>query len=195
MTKYTAVDSWLYWSIPSDLTDATPEEAILPLFKENYEPGFPSDIDKAALDQKLSTVQYVFIGLNPGDAGPLPELFGNFHGDRKSCDYRLAAITYGTAAWGGFITDLEGSLESDSSKVKVGQANVTALLNHLKDLGIPQSATLIALGSKVYKALEGNLPAGYHLSQLMHYSGMNGHWRFEKERKKVRQIIEAHTAL
>ncbi|MEJ1299913.1 hypothetical protein QY880_06190 [Latilactobacillus sakei] len=90
---------------------------------------------------------------------------------------------------------MEGSLESDSSKVKVGQANVTALLDHLKDLGIPQSATLIALGSKVYKALEGNLPAGYPLSQLMHYSGMNGHWRFEKERKKVRQIIEAHTAL
>ncbi|MEJ1294485.1 hypothetical protein QY886_10805 [Latilactobacillus sakei] len=45
------------------------------------------------------------------------------------------------------------------SKVKVGQANVTALLDHLKDLGIPQSATLIALGSKVYKALEGNLPS------------------------------------
>ncbi|MEJ1307898.1 hypothetical protein QY886_10800 [Latilactobacillus sakei] len=70
MTKYTAVDSWLYWSIPSDLTDATPEEAILPLFKENYEPGFPNDIDKAVLDQKLSAVQYVFIGLNPGDARP-----------------------------------------------------------------------------------------------------------------------------
>lgn len=191
--NYSKVDSWAYWNVPSDLTAETPLEQVEKGFSNAYTLGFPKDIDTDKLTSGLGNVQYVFIGLNPGNAGPVPELFGNFHGTPKST-YRLAAAAYGTPAWGGFMTDLIELQESDSSKVAVDESAAKALIQHLDELGIPESATLIALGQKVFAALNGHLPASRHLAQMGHYAGTNGHWKIANEHQRLLEIIKNHAS-
>lgn len=187
--NYRDLDSWAYWQAPANADEISSIEALQQAFHQAYVPGFPAGIDTAAMAAKLPEVKYVFIGLNPGNAGPIPELFGNFHGKANSGDYRLATITYGTAAWGAFMTDLVPIRESKSSAVTIEEASAQNLLSHLAELGIPESATLIALGKAVYKALDGHIPATRHLEQLMHYSLVNGHWNAATESTKLQAII------
>lgn len=47
--------------------------------------------------------------------------FLNFHGQKKSLDYRLAAAIYGTPLWGAFMTDLVAINESKSDNVVRGK--------------------------------------------------------------------------
>lgn len=191
--SYRKTDSWAYWTVPAGLSKDASAKETQTAFHDSYQPGFPATIDKDDLTAKLSQVKYIFVGLNPGNAGPEPELFGNFHGQIRSADYRLAAAAYGTGAWGAFMTDLSGEIQSDSKQIKVTEANVQDLINHLDELGIPETAVLIAMGTKTFKGLEGKLPASHPLEQMYHYSNANsGHWDAETEHNKIQKIVEKH---
>lgn len=157
--KFAKEDSFAYWPVPEG-DDLSTQLARNDAFKAAYRPGFPAEI-RAALAKltpsewqaKMAAVRYVLVGLNPGNKGASGN-FNNFHGDPASKDANLAAVLYGTAVWGTFMTDLSQTVESDSAKVKITAADVAALYAHLHDLGIPQTATIIAMHSHVRTALK-----------------------------------------
>lgn len=186
-------DSWAIWEVPSiDLTDKTAKEREV-LFGEAYVSNrFPINELPHNLDGVLKQVKYVLVGLNPGDAGVTMtddnQPFLNFHGQKKSMDYRLAAALYGTSMWGSFMTDLVHIDESDSHKVTGSQSDVMALEEHLDELGIPKTAVLVAMGGKSYKSLVTY--AKRQVFTIPHYSGANGHWKAEDTRQKVWDVIE-----
>lgn len=193
-TQFNLHDSWAIWHAPkTDLTNATPEERQL-AFGESYQPEmFPSDALPNDLDELLSQTKYVLIGLNPGNEGVSQEndaTFLNFHGKKKSLDYRLAAALYGTEMWGAFMTDLVHVNESNSSDVSVNDHDVSVLEKHLDELSIPQSAVLVAMGTKSYDALQGK--TSRRVVKLPHYSGANGHWKAEKTRQIILDIIASN---
>lgn len=189
--KFNAYDSWAIWETPKNLKEGLTDEERQKMFGEAYIPKhFPIDQLPKNLDDHLKAVEYVIVGLNPGNEGASlveeSEAFLNFHGLKKSLDYRLAAALYGTKLWGAFMTDLIHVVESDSSKVSTDSEDVAYLEAHLDELGISENAVLVALGGKTEKALTGK--ACRKVVSLPHYSGANGHWRAEKTRQKVEAI-------
>lgn len=189
---YSKYDSWAFWPGTAELTPEMPLKAVEATLKKAYTLGFPSEIDQTALTAKLPAVQYVFIGLNPGTSGPAAGQFGNFHGIARSGITRLAAVAYGTEAWGAFMTDLVTTEDSHASNIHIKKPDVDAFLTHLEELGIPESATLIALGGQTFRALQRFLPANRHLETMMHYSGANGYWKPAVEHQKLLAIIARH---
>lgn len=116
---FTNVDSWALWTVPTEsLADKTAKEREQ-AFGAAYQPEtFPTADLPADLSAHLRATKFVLIGMNPGNAAvdhPQDVDFLNFHGQKKSMDYRLAAATYDTPVWGAFMTDLSGTIESDVS--------------------------------------------------------------------------------
>lgn len=188
-------DSWAIWNVPAeDLSNKTDQERQ-EVFRSNYiEDDFPMAQLPIELENHLKTVKYVLVGLNPGNAGVTIEdnkAFLNFHGKKKSLDYRLAAALYGTEVWGAFMTDLVHVDESDSRKVEGNQADVDRLEQHLDELGISTDAVLIALGGKTHKILD-NAVTKRRVTTIPHYSGANGHWSAEKTHQLVKELVEKY---
>ena len=196
MKKYKKVDakidSWAYWKVPEGLTADAPIAEKEKRFEESYEPGFP-DIDHSKLDP--TKAKYVLVGLNSGNAGPMRGDFGNFHGLKKSKDWRIAAITYGTPVWGAFMTDLVDVKESDSRKVKVSAEDVTNFLKQLDEEGIPPDATLIAMGkSTTFPPLDRYDLGQHSLTYIQHYSSSNnGHWNTSEQHDRIMEITKSQT--
>lgn len=190
-SKFTSVDSWAFWNIPAgDLSDKD-AKTIEDLFKDSYQENhFPSEMLPTNLEDYLQQTKAVIVGMNPGNAAANQsnESFLNFHGQKKSADYRLAAALYNTDLWGTFMTDLSTVIESDSTNVELDQKNVAALEKHLDELGIPEDAVLIALGGKTYKSLEKF--AKRPVATMYHYSNANnGHWTAEKAKQQISEIL------
>ncbi|MEE6724927.1 hypothetical protein RAO22_01605 [Pediococcus acidilactici] len=139
---FNTLDSWAFWDIPPSNIDQLDDEERQTQFGEIYKANhFPKEQLPENLVQALSQVKFVLVGLNPGNAGvTLDEQqdFLNFHGQKKSPDYRLAAAVYGTPLWGAFMTDLVAIDESNSENVVSGETEVKALEAHLDQLGIPE---------------------------------------------------------
>ncbi|MFC6294703.1 hypothetical protein ACFQH1_05765 [Lactiplantibacillus daoliensis] len=175
---FTAEDSWALWNLPNASLDDKTDKEREELFANNYQPEtFPIELLPDDLEKHLKGVQYVLVGMNPGNAGndhPAEGVFLNFHGQKKSADSRLAAAVYGTAVWGTFMTDLSNTIDSDSTRIKFIEANVAQLEAHLDELGIPRDATLIAMGKKTATALDQF--ATRPVAQIPHYSRANAHW-------------------
>lgn len=193
--EFTPYDSWALWEVPSEVATAKNDEERQYLFGKSYQAkSFPTDLLPEELTEHLSQVRYVLVGLNPGNEGDslvnAQSKFLNFHGLKKSLDYRLAAAIYGTDLWGAFMTDLVPIVESDSRKVQTTQTDVNVLEDHLDRLGIPQTAMLIALGGKSYQALIGK--TNRQVQSIPHYSGANGHWQAAITRQKVLAITTSN---
>ena len=186
-------DSFAVWYVPDNLGINDRLTAFENAYIEN---SFPDDF-KIPLD--LSEQKFVVIGLNPGSAGVSSKSpFLNFHGKSESVDYKLAAIFYETNIWGSYMTDaIPYSNESDSSKVKVGgQTTIDELESRLDDLGIPDDAVLILLGSKLRDLWkEPNSKFKRSVAFLGHYSYKNKSWNFETERSKAKSISYGHVDL
>uniref|UniRef100_UPI00351EAF8E hypothetical protein n=1 Tax=Lacticaseibacillus paracasei TaxID=1597 RepID=UPI00351EAF8E len=182
------IDSFAYWNVPRvDLSSCLADERES-AFRRAYCPGFPSGYRQQLLN--TSGVGYVFVGKNRGNRGNAEEL-ANFHGSIQSADYRLAAAAYGTATWGAFMTDISDEVNSNSREVKLRTENVETLMKHLKDVGIPNTVTLIAIGKDVYTILEANkgLITG-KIVRIPHYSRINigkyPHW----DAYKVHELLQ-----
>ncbi|KRK95481.1 hypothetical protein [Companilactobacillus futsaii] len=98
--KFTSIDSWAIWDVPNaDLTNMTPDEREK-AFGDNYQPNhFPTNKLTGDIDERLKNTKYVIIGMNQGNAAidqDKDKLFLNFHGNKGSMDYRLAAALYNT---------------------------------------------------------------------------------------------------
>ena len=184
------LDSWAIWNVPSDLPEdpADKEKA----FGENYQSEtFPSAQLPNDLSAYLKQTKYVLIGMNPGNAvvdHPADQAFLNFHGQKKSMDYRLAAATYGTDLWGAFMTDLSHTIDSKSNNVEITETDVAELEQHLDELGIPSDATLVALGNKAFTPLSKF--AKRPVKTIPHYSGSNGHWKAEKVHENSLEVTQ-----
>lgn len=195
MTKlpFTAEDSWALWDLPNESIDDKTDQEREALIANNYQPEtFPMALLPDNLEEALKNVKYVLVGMNPGnaaDAHPTDGDFLNFHGQKKSADARLAAAVYGTAVWGAFMTDLTSTIESDSTQIEFTETNVTQLENHLDELGIPNDATLIAMGRKVAVALDRF--AKRPVAQMPHYSRANAHWNASDAHTQLLSITKA----
>jgi len=186
--EFNLVDSWAYWPVPEQLNETmTPDEREA-AFETAYQEGFPKTIAVDDLKATIGQQHYVFVGVNPGNYQHY-QPFENFHGNISNADYRLAAITYGTATWGAFMTDLVGTKNYQTKQVTVDQASVDQLLSHLKALGLPSDVTIIALGAKAYNALNAYCPKDQKLVKIMHYSKLNEHWDTAKVQAKLKAII------
>lgn len=187
-------DSWAIWETPKEsLLDKSDQERQ-DLFRDNYQPDtFPIELLPKDLKPQLSEVKYVLLGLNPGNAGVSTEnaqMYLNFHGKKKSLDYRLAAAVYGTELWGAFMTDLVHVNESNSDKVAVCQKDIERLEQHLDALNIPNDAILVAMGGKAQKALKGYKKR--IVEPIPHYAGTNTRWKADKVRQIVEDIVARH---
>lgn len=186
------IDSFAYWNVPEiDLSNHSIKERE-DYFHRAYNLGFPSKYKE--LLTNAYEVKYVFVGINRGSAGTTGEL-GNFHGAIKSRDFRLAAAAYNTAVWGAFMTDLSDEVNSHSSDVTVTKYHVKKLIEHLRELDIPNTVTLIAIGKQAYNALKANKELIHgNIEHIPHYSGCNrpngkpGHWDTEKVHQLLQQI-------
>lgn len=191
--KFTSIDSWAIWDVPNDdLTGMTPDDREK-AFGANYQPNhFPMDKLTGNIDERLKNTKYVIIGMNQGNAAinqDPDKLFLNFHGNKGSMDYRLAAVLYNTELWGSFMTDVSHVIESSSKNVNITQDDVINLENHLDNLGISKDATLVALGGNVNKALTNY--AKRPVKTMYHYSGSNNHyWKADIVHKQVMNILE-----
>lgn len=191
-TKFTSVDSWAFWDVPGENLEQKSPQERQDIFGDNYVPNqFPNDKLKGDLKERLNNAKYIVVGMNPGDAAVNQDnskLFLNFHGAKKSADYRFAAAIYGTEIWGSFMTDVSSTTESKSSKVKIRKADVINMEKHLDELGVPDTAVLIALGGKVNKALTkyANRP----VKTMYHYSRANSYWKADKVHEQVMNILE-----
>ena len=189
-SKFNSMDSWAIWDIPDvDLTNKTPDERQR-IFGDNYQPNhFPSGKLNKDLDSKLKSSKYVIAGMNPGNAASEQpaEPFSNFHGAKKSADYRLAAALYGTEIWGSFMTDVSSTIESNSGNVKITQDDVEKFEKHLDELNIPDDVTIIALGTKTFDALKKF--AKRDVKKIYHYSRSNGWWKAEKVHGQIEDIL------
>lgn len=140
--------------------------------------------------EQLKQVKYILVGLNPGN-GIIKQdpntKFLNFHGSKRSMDYRLASALYNTDMWGAFMTDLKHINESDSTKVNPDQKDVLSLEAHLDDLNIPNTAIIVAIGKKSNKVLSEY--AKRNVVTIPHYSGANAHWDAEKVHTQILEII------
>ena len=191
--QFNAFDSWAYWSVPANVP--SDPEAKQQAFGANYKPEtFPLEQLGDDVATKLQQTRYVLIGMNPGNAvvdHPADKQFLNFHGQKRSMDYRLAAATYGTDLWGAFMTDLSHTIESDSGKVKLTESDVADLERHLDELGVPASATLVALGKPSFELLSKF--AKRPVKGIPHYSGANSgagenRWNAEGVHQQILEI-------
>lgn len=183
-------DSFALWNVPNENLSQMSDKEREACFRENYmSEHFPVELLNENIKNTLENMKYVLIGLNPGNEGVSSnQEFLNFHGKKKSCDYRLAAALYDTEMWGAFMTDLVHDVESDSNQVMTDSDDVKALEIHLDSVGIPKEALLVALGNTSYQVLSKH--ATRKVVKLPHYSGVNGHWRAEKTREIVFDIIK-----
>jgi len=190
-SKFNSNDSFAYWVKPTeDLTGKSPDECEK-AFKSSYQENhFPNELLPNDLDEYLSQIKYVLVGLNAGNAAvnqPADQLFLNFHGKKRSSDYRMAAAVYGTELWGTFMTDVSPVIESKSPDVKISQNDVIALDKHLKELGIPDDATLIALGGKAFNAIHEY--STHPVTTMYHYSSINRNWTAQIAKDQINEII------
>lgn len=189
---FNTLDSWALWDEPAGDISQLDDETRQNQFGEAYQPNhFPKEQLPADLASALSEVKFVLVGLNPGSAGVTldeQQEFLNFHGQKKSLDYRLAAAVYGTPLWGAFMTDLVAIDESNSENVVSGEAEVQALEDHLDQLGIPAEAVLVGLGTKAATTLRQF--AQRPVEKLPHYSGANGHWKAANTRQAVLKMLK-----
>lgn len=187
---FNTVDSWAIWNTPETSLAGKDAAETEKIFGEAYQPEtFPNDALNDNIVETLKNVNYVLVGLNPGNAAVKQDPntnFLNFHGAKKSMDYRLAAALYNTKMWGAFMTDLTPVIESDSKKVKPSQSDVANLEHHLDELNIPQTATIVALGNATNDVLSEY--AKRNVVTIPHYSGANGHWNAETVHEKVLAI-------
>lgn len=119
----------------------------------------------------------------------------NFHGSIKSNDYRLAVEAYNTAAWEELMTDVSDEIDSNSSKATATEDHVERLIKHLAEVGISNTATLIAIGSQPYRILEANKDLIHgNIERVLHYSvqnrdnGKGGYWDTDKVNQLLQQI-------
>lgn len=189
---FNTVDSWAIWNTPSESLANKSDAEREKLFGASYQPEtFPADALTGDIAEQLQQVKYVLVGLNPGNAAVKQDPntnFLNFHGAKKSMDYRLAAALYNTDMWGAFMTDLTPVIESDSRKVNPSQEDVANLEKHLDELNIPATATIVAVGNASNKALAEY--AKRNVVTIPHYSGANGHWNAEKVHAKILEITK-----
>lgn len=192
--NFNSLDSFAFWNAPKeDLSGKTPDN-IQNLFKESYQENtFPNELLPADLESYLKQLKYVLVGMNPGNAAvdqPADKLFLNFHGLKGSADYRLAAAVYNTPLWGTFITDLSHTIESSSPNVKFTQEDVLNLEKHLRELGVPDNATIISLGKgDSYKQLVKY--STHPVEYIYHYSNSNNaHWKAPVVKKQIAEIVE-----
>ncbi|VDG17566.1 hypothetical protein [Lactobacillus crustorum] [Lactiplantibacillus mudanjiangensis] len=190
---FNELDSWALWNTPADdEIRGKDAKAVEALFGEAYQENhFPSEQLPSDLKEALASTKYVLVGLNPGNAAveresDVPFLY--FHGAKKSMDYRMAAAVYGTEVWGALMTDLDGTIESDSRKIKVGQLQVAALEHHLDELGVSKDAKLIAMGKAAYETLSKY--SQHPVFKVAHYSGTNsgagqGRWQADSAKAAV----------
>lgn len=189
---FSNVDSWAIWSVPTESLAGKTAKEREQAFGAAYQPEtFPAADLPSDLGAALQASKFVLVGMNPGNGAvdhPADVDFLNFHGQKKSLDYRLAAAAYDTPAWGAFMTDLSGTIESDSTKVQITAADVVDLESHLDELGVPSDATLIAMGGKTAAPLTKF--AKRPVAQIQHYSGANGHWNAEDVHNKLVEITK-----
>lgn len=192
LLPFNAVDSWAIWSTPSEsLADKSDSEREK-LFGASYQPeSFPNEALPNDIADQLKQVKYILVGLNPGNAAVKHDPntnFLNFHGEKKSMDYRLASAVYNTDLWGAFMTDLTPVIESDSKNVKPNKKDVEILEAHLDELNIPNSATIVALGGKANDILAKY--AKRNVVTIPHYSGANPSWNAETVHAKILEITK-----
>lgn len=193
---FTTLDSFAFWNVPNNMENiVTIDEAREKCFGENYKPyenQFPSDQLPADLAGYLSQMKYVLVGMNRGNAAvdtPTEQNFLNFHGLKKSLDYRLAAVTYGTPLWGAFMTDLSQTIESKSELVDFTADDVAALEKHLDELGVPADATLVAIGKVTYTTLQKF--AHRPVATIPHYSSSNSrNWNATTVHAEIANIVK-----
>lgn len=189
---FTSADSWALWDVPAaDLSTRSNQERQR-LFGTAYQAEhFPKDLLNGNLEQRLRETHYVLVGINPNyvTREHLRERrFLNFHGRKGRLDYRLAAAVYGTPLWGTFMTDLSSITPPVSRRVRFTAQDVAAFEQHLDQLGIPATSTLIALGPTAQHPLAHY--AHRPVASLHHYAGVNGSWDADAAHQQIMAILQ-----
>ena len=167
-TEFGNTSSWTVWACPANGKWET---------KDSVSDMSPFQ-DEAALINNLNG-DYIFVGLNPSNHDHLqPQgVWENFHSSdtRKSQDYKLRYALRDTKYSGCFMTDLYTKVkEKDSTKAVKSvtysdtQESVETLLR-IRDL-LGGSATIVAMGGKVYNILKKALPKEISVKRITHYA-------------------------
>ena len=153
--KYGKFASWAIWTDEG----CTPKSNIADL----------SVFNDKEIHKKLNP-NYVFVGLNPSVQDTNNEIWRNFHSPdtKRQNDYKLRYALKNTKFWGAYITDLNGTKETNSNKVSVSANDVSLFKEEIALLGT--KPVLIALGDKVYNALMKYLSEEYTSVKIKHFS-------------------------
>lgn len=153
--KYGKSASWAVWKDEGN----TPKSNISDL----------SVFNDKEIYKKLNP-NYVFVGLNPSVQDTTEEIWRNFHSPdtKRQNDYKLRYALKNTKFWGAYITDLNGTKETDSNKVFVSTNDVHTFKEEIALL--KTKPVLIALGDKVYNALTKHLSEEYTIVKIKHFS-------------------------
>ena len=153
--RYSKSASWAIWKEEG----STPKSNIADL----------SVFNDKEIYKKLNP-NYVFVGLNPSVQDTNNETWRNFHSPdtKRQNDYKLRYALKNTKFWGAYITDLNGTKETNSNKVSVSATDVHSFKEEIALLGT--KPVLIALGNKVYNALMKYLSEEYTIVKIKHFS-------------------------
>lgn len=153
--KYGISASWTIWKEEGN----TPKSNICDL----------SVFNDKEIYKKLNP-NYVFVGLNPSIQDTNSEIWRNFHSPdtKRQNDYKLRHALKNTKFWGAYITDLNGTKETNSNKVFVSDNDVRSFREEIALLGT--KPVLIALGDKVYNALMKYLSEEYTIIKIKHFA-------------------------
>jgi len=153
--KYGKSASWAIWADAGD----TPKSNI----------GDLSVFNDKDVHKKLNP-HYVFVGLNPSVQETNDETWRNFHSldNKRQNDYKLRYALKDTKYWGAYITDLNATKETDSTKVFVSDDDVKSFKTEISLL--KTKPVLVALGDKVYNALIKCVKNEYTIVKIKHFS-------------------------
>lgn len=171
--EYGSKASWAIWAAEG----STPKSNI----------GDLGIFDRADI-YKLLNPNFVFVGLNPSEHNikTRVEPWRNFHSTDtiRQNDFKLRHALCGTQFWGAYITDLNVIKEKDSNKVTISEKDVESFIKEISLLD--SKPTLIALGDKVYRALNKNLLGKYRIIKIKHFACYISK---EKYREEVLQAL------
>ncbi|MCZ2492474.1 hypothetical protein [Dellaglioa carnosa] len=169
------LDSWACWKNEDKIQGSTATEWESSLKEANkvYESkeviGFPIDEHPLSkLPTDLSEVDYVLVGMNPGNAAGkktddgkkvnIQKYPNNFHGEKKSNDYKLQVAVHKTPVMGAFMTDASDTIESTSKLVSMDIENknktiIDILFERLDHLNVKSSAKIIFMGPSKFRSV------------------------------------------
>lgn len=153
--KYGKSASWAIWADAGD----TPKSNI----------GDLSVFNDKEIHKKLNP-HYVIVGLNPSVQDTSNEIWRNFHSldNKRQNDYKLRYALKNTKFWGAYITDLNATKETNSTKVTVVAEDIKSFKEEISLF--ENKPVLIALGDKVYNSLRKNLNDEYKVVKIKHFS-------------------------